>query len=59
MAWVKCENLVIEDVEDKDEISSLEGGHSIKSRETRSEGAQGQNPLEPALPLNYFTFWVK
>ena len=51
MAWVKCENLVIEDVEDKDEISSLEGGHSIKSRMTRSEDAQGQNPLEPVLPL--------
>ena len=51
MAWVKCENLVIENIEDKDEISSLEDGHSIKSRMTRSEDAQGQNPLEPVLPL--------
>ena len=47
MAWVKCEKLVVESVEDKEEISSLEDGHSMEGRMTRSEDEQGQDPLEP------------
>ena len=47
MAWVKYENLVLENVEDKEEISSLEDGHSMEGRMTRSEDKQGQDPLEP------------
>ena len=53
MAWVKYENLVIENVEDKEEISSLEDSHSIDSGITRFGDAQGQDPLEPALPLDF------
>ena len=47
MAWVKCEKLVLGSVEDKEEISSLEDGHSMEGRMTRSEDEQGQDPLEP------------
>ena len=54
MATIKYENLDIENVDVKEEVDSLENRHHDDVGETRLENIQGQDPLEPALSLDFF-----
>ena len=53
MATIKYEDLDIESVDVKEEVDSLENRHHDDVGETRLENIQGQDPLEPALSLEY------